>query len=93
MINHNDVKRIANLARLEIGENELDKFTAQMNQILKFIESLEKLDTSKVEPTSHAIDVTNAFRKDEVQIFDKQDKVFENAPQQEENLFIVPKVI
>ncbi|MBF0491801.1 MAG: Asp-tRNA(Asn)/Glu-tRNA(Gln) amidotransferase subunit GatC [Deltaproteobacteria bacterium] len=93
MINHEDVRKIAGLAKLEISANALDKFTEQMNQILGFIENLNKLDTKNIEPTSHALGLASAFRKDEVQESRIQAQVFEGAPRQEENLFMVPKVI
>ena len=93
MINSNDVRKIANLAKLEIPQQDLEGFTEKMNQILGFIDNLSKLDTQNIEPTAHTLQVTNAFRKDEVQESQVQEKVFKGAPKEEDNLFMVPKVI
>ncbi len=93
MINHDDVRKIANLAKLEVPQNEMDSVTEKMNQILGFIENLSKLDTTNIEPTSHALGFANAFRKDVPRESGIQELVFEAAPKQEENLFMVPKVI
>lgn len=93
MVTKDDVKKIARLSRLEIQEPELEKFTGQMNQILDFIASLNKLDTSKIEPTSHATVLGTAFRKDETKISDVPELVLESAPEAEDHFFKVPKVI
>ncbi len=93
MINHQDVKKIAELARLEIPESELDKFTGQMNQILEFMGRLNAINTDSIEPTSHAIPIVNAFREDVVKESDVLKKVLQEAPEAEGNLFKVPKVI
>ncbi|MDD4092880.1 MAG: Asp-tRNA(Asn)/Glu-tRNA(Gln) amidotransferase subunit GatC, partial [Smithellaceae bacterium] len=61
-----DVEYVAKLARLEITEAEKQKFTAQLNDILLYIDQLNELDTTGVAPMSHAIAVTNAFREDRV---------------------------
>jgi aspartyl-tRNA(Asn)/glutamyl-tRNA(Gln) amidotransferase subunit C len=93
MITRDDVKKIAELARLQIPENELEKFTGQMNQILEFVERLNSLDTGGITPTSHAIPITNAFREDKVVESPESTAALEQAPDQEGHLFKVPKVI
>ena len=93
MVTKENVKKIATLARLKIPEEELDKFTSQMNQILSFIEKLNELETAQIVPTSHATLVTNAFRKDEVVKNDIREKALESAPDREGFFFRVPKVI
>ncbi len=93
MVTKEQVLKIANLSRLKIAENELDKFTGQMNGILQFIERLDQLDTKAIEPTSHAVKMTNAFRKDERIQNRVQEDVLARAPESEANFFRVPKVI
>ena len=93
MVTREDVLKIAKLARLEIRENELEKFTGQMNNILDFITKLNKLDTKNIEPTSHAISMETPFREDQVIQNKIREKVFEVSPDHEGNLFRVPKVI
>ncbi len=93
MVSKEEIKKIARLSRLEIQEQELGKFTEQMNQILEFIASLNKLDTSKIEPTSHANASGTAFREDEVVVSKIAEQVLETAPDSEDNFFKVPKVI
>jgi len=61
-----DVEHIAKLAKLEFDEDEKVKFTEQFNEILAFMEKLNELDTSNVEPLSHVIELQNVFREDEV---------------------------
>ena len=65
-ISSREVEYVANLARLEVTDKEKEKFTAQLNDILLYIDKLNELDTKGVEPMSHAIAVTNAFREDKI---------------------------
>lgn len=91
-----DVEHIAELARLEFTEEEKEKFTKQFNEILSYIEQLNKLDTSNVEPLSHVIDPAtrgNVFRKDDVKPGLTTDEALQNAPAKTEKFFRVPKVI
>lgn len=93
MVSKDDVKKIARLSRLEIQEAELDKFTGQMNQILDFIASLNRLDTANIEPTSHANASGTAFREDEAVDSQVSELALEAAPEAEDHFFKVPKVI
>lgn len=93
MVTKDDVKKIALLARLEIPEGDLEKFTGQMNQILDFVARLNELETTSIVPTSHAIPLANAFRQDVAVESRVREAAMENAPEQEGNLFRVPKVI
>lgn len=93
MVTKDDVKKIAELSRLEISENELEKFTGQMNQILDFMGRLNALETDRIEPTSHAIPVVNAFREDVARESGVIRKALEGAPDSEGGLFKVPKVL
>jgi len=88
-----DVKYIANLAKLSFDENELVNFTTQFNEILSFFEKLNELDTENVEPLSHPIPNENVFREDKVVNSLEREQALKNAPDADEEFFKVPKVI
>ena len=88
-----DVEYVAKLARLEVAEQEKEKFTAQLNDILLYIDKLNELDTKGVAPMSHAIAVTNAFREDKVKESLGTQPALANAPDARGEFFRVPKVI
>ncbi|MEE9239494.1 MAG: Asp-tRNA(Asn)/Glu-tRNA(Gln) amidotransferase subunit GatC [Thermodesulfobacteriota bacterium] len=92
-ISNKDVKEVADLARLEIEEEQLDKFTNQFENILKFISKLDELNTDDVDPTSHVLDMPTPLREDKVEEWLSQDEALKNAPQREDKFFGVPKVI
>ena len=92
-ISSREVEYVANLARLEITERETEKFTAQLNDILLYIDKLNELDTKGVEPMSHAIAVTNAFREDKIMNSIGTETSLANAPDGRGEFFRVPKVI
>jgi len=92
-ISNKDVKEVADLARLEIEEEQLDKFTNQFENILKFISKLDELNTDDVESTSHVLDMPTPLREDKVEEWLSQDEALKNAPQREDEFFGVPKVI
>jgi aspartyl-tRNA(Asn)/glutamyl-tRNA(Gln) amidotransferase subunit C len=88
-----DVEHIAELAKLEFTEVEKEKFTQQMNKILEYMEQLNTLDTSNVEPLSHVIELSNVFRVDEVKPGVSTEDALKNAPAKNEQFFKVQKVI
>ena len=88
-----DVEHIAKLAKLEFTDAEKEKFTHQLNDILRHIETLNKLDTSNVEPLSHVIELGNAFRTDEMKPGIPTGEALKNAPAKTDKFFKVPKVI
>ncbi len=88
-----DIEKVARLARLELSEEEKITFGNQLEQILTHMEQLNQLDTTGVEPTSHAIPVYNVFREDEVKASLSQEEVLAIAPDQEDGHFKVPKII
>ncbi len=88
-----DVEYVAKLARLEVAEAEKEKFTAQLNDILLYIDKLNELDTTGVAPMTHAIAVTNAFREDTVAESLGTERALANAPDARGEFFRVPKVI
>ena len=88
-----DIEKVARLARLELSEEEKETFGNQMEQILTYMEQLNRLDTSGVEPTSHAIPIDNVFRDDEVKPSFPHGEVLAIAPDEEEGHFKVPRII
>jgi aspartyl-tRNA(Asn)/glutamyl-tRNA(Gln) amidotransferase subunit C len=92
-LSSHEVEYVANLARLEISDEEKEKFTSQLNDILLYIDKLNKLDTKGVTPMSHAIAVTNAFREDKIAESLGTEKSLANAPDARGEFFRVPKVI
>ena len=92
-ISKDDVIHVAELARLEFGEEELEKFTDQLGNILEYIEKLSELDTKGVEPTSHVLDISTPLREDRVEEWITAEEALQNAPEREDDFFPVPKVI
>jgi len=92
-IQKEDVHKVAHLARLELSEDESRRLTGDMNNILSYIDKLAELDTEEIEPTSHAVAVTNAFREDVSKDFFTAEEGLSNAPDAEDGSFKVPKVI
>ena len=88
-----DVEHIARLAKLEFTEAEMEKFTHQLNQILEYVDQLNKIDTTNVEPLSHVIKLSNVFRADEIKPGVSTEEALKNAPSGTEKFFKVPKVI
>lgn len=88
-----DVEYVAKLARLEVTDTEKEKFTAQLNDILLYIDKLNELETRGVTPMTHAIAVTNAFREDKVRESLGTERAIANAPDARGEFFRVPKVI
>ncbi|MDD5618519.1 MAG: Asp-tRNA(Asn)/Glu-tRNA(Gln) amidotransferase subunit GatC [Candidatus Omnitrophica bacterium] len=92
-ISKDTVKYVANLARLELSQEELGKFSIQLNDILQYIEQLKEVDISKIPPTAHVLDIKNVKRKDAPRTSLPPEETFKNAPQKEGRFFKVPKVI
>lgn len=88
-----DIEKVARLARLELSEEEKKTFGNQLEQVLTHMEQLNRLDTTGVEPTSHAIPITNAFREDETRPSFQQEEVLGIAPEEEDRHFRVPRII
>lgn len=88
-----DVKKIAELAHLEFSDEELDNYTAEMNKILGYVDKLNELDITDVEPLSHPIENANFFREDSKITSVDRDSALKNAPDKSSEHFKVPKVI
>lgn len=92
-ITKEQIEYVAHLARLEFNEEEKEKFTSQLNNILMYMEKLGKVDTTGVEPETHAISLMNAFREDVVRPSLDPQVSLGNAPEEKASCFRVPKVI
>ena len=92
-ITNEEVNKVAQLARLELNENEINNHAEQLEKILVYIRQLEKIDTDDVPCTTRAIEVINVFRKDEKKNCDCYEDLLELAPSKEDKYFKVPKII
>lgn len=92
-IDKQTVKNVAHLARIELRENELDKLSRQLQDILDFIDKLNKADVKDTTPASHILSINNVLREDEPGESLPTEKALKNAPQSKNGFFVVPKVI
>ena len=92
-IRREEVEHVAHLARLHLDGEELDQMTEQLDMILSYVAKLDELDTTGIEPTTHAFSITNAFREDRVEKSLDQDKALANGPEHSDDSFVVPRVI
>lgn len=88
-----DVKKIASLSRLELSAAEADATLAQLNDIFALIEQMQAADTTGIEPMSHAVDVVQRLRPDEVTEANRREAYQAVAPEVDAGLYLVPKVI
>ena len=92
-ITKEEVKKVANLARLELDENQINNHADQLEKILEYIKQLEKIETDDVPCTTRAIEVKNIFRKDENKSSDCTEELLELGPSREDKFFKVPRII
>lgn len=88
-----NVERVALLSRLELSDEEKRKITPQFEEIVKFVEKINELDTEGIEPTYHVVDVKNVRRKDEIKKSMDVSTIAELAPESEYDHISVPQVI
>lgn len=88
-----DVEHVAKLARLNLTGEETEMFTEQLNAILQYAEKLNELDTEDIAPTTHVLHLSNVMREDEVHESLPSEKVFRNAPDEEDGQFKVPAIL
>ena len=88
-----DIKYVAHLARIALTSEEEEKLGGQLGNILGYIEKLNQLDVSNVEPTAHAVPLTNVTREDEVRPSLSNEEAIHNAPAKANGLFLVPKIV
>lgn len=92
MITVKDVEHVAKLARLELTEDEKQKFTKQLGDVLKYVEMMNEVDTTGVEPMAHSFDAVNIMRDDKVVYEQTKEELMKNAPEEENGFFRVPKI-
>ena len=92
MITIKDVEHVAKLARLELTEDEKVRYTTQLGDVLKYVDQMNEVDTSHVEPLSHPIDFVNVMREDTVHYDQTKEQLMANAPDEENGFFKVPKI-
>lgn len=92
-LTRDNVAKIARLSRLRLTDDELDRFTGQLGQILNYVEMLNEVDTTGVEPMAHAGDLCNVFRADELRPSLDRADVFRNAPKSDGKYFLVPPIL
>lgn len=87
------MENVARLAKLTLSADEIELHTSQLDQILTYMDKLNELDTTGVEPTYHALAITNAFRKDGARPSISNKESLANAPAKTNGTFVVPRVI
>lgn len=92
-ITKKEVLHVAHLARLSLTDEELEKMTGQLDNILSYVDKLSELDTGNILPTSHVFSVSNAFREDVVGESLPRNEALMNSPQHNEEMFQVPRII
>ena len=93
IIDRDQVRKVANLARLEMTDEEEEQMTTQLSSILEYFQQLSELDTTDVPPTTRAIDVSNVTRPDEFQPYPDREAILSEAPDQDGDFFKVPQIL
>ena len=88
-----EVEKVAQLARLHISDSEIDEVTGRITDILALIDQMQSVDTDAVVPLAHPLDLTQRLREDDVTETNRRDELQLLAPEVEEGLYLVPKVI
>ena len=92
-IDHKTVKHISKLSRISIDDNKAKKLSEDLNSIFSFIEKLDELNTSKIEPLTSIAETTLKLRKDEIKTKNIRDEILENSPEDNKDFFVVPKAV
>ena len=87
------IKHISKLSRISVDDKKADKLAEDLNSIFDFIEKLNELNTDKVEPLTSVAETTLKFRTDEVKSKDIRNQILKNSPEENEDFFVVPKVV
>lgn len=92
-IKKEDVIHIAKLADLNLSENEIERYTKDMQEILEFANMINSVNTEGMNETIASNEKSNVFRKDKVKSFKNREALLSNAPSQDEGMFRIPKVL
>jgi aspartyl-tRNA(Asn)/glutamyl-tRNA(Gln) amidotransferase subunit C len=87
------IKHISRLSRISVDDKKADKLAGDLNSIFDFIEKLNELNTDKVEPLTSVAETTLKLRTDEVKSKDIRNQILKNSPDENEDFFVVPKVV
>ncbi len=87
------IEHVALLARLKLRDGEKELFSKQVGNIIEYIDKLNELDTTNVEPTAHILPMKNVFREDKLNPSLSQDRALQNAPDRNNSFYRVPKII
>ncbi len=93
VLTEQEVLHVAKLARINLSSQEVAKFANQLGDIIGYVQKLNKLDTTDVQPTAHAVPLKNVFREDKARQGIKPEEALKNAPDKEDNFFRVPRVL
>lgn len=88
-----DVAYVARLAQLALTDDELRAFQGQLEKIVEYVKDVRQIDVAGIEPMAHAVQIHNVFRKDEPRRGLERDAVLANAPAQDGDQFLVPKIV
>ncbi len=88
-----EIDHVALLSRLELTDGEKELFSEQVGSIIGYIDKLNELDTTDVEPTAHVLSIKNVFREDTVRASLPRNKVLQNSPEKDDVFYRVPKII
>ena len=92
-ISSSDVRKVAQLARLELSDDQIETYTSQLEEILSYVDKLQEIDTENVPPTTRAVEVVNAMRDDSVDVNSSREDILSQAPHREGDFFRVPKIL
>jgi len=92
-ISAEDVRKVAQLARLDLPEDKIATYTGQLERILEYVAHLEAVDTEGVPPTTRAVEVVNVTRDDQVEPTPVREQLLDLAPQRESDFFRVPRIL
>ena len=92
-ISSSDVRKVAQLARLELPDDQIELYTAQIEEILSYVDQLQEIDTKNVSPTTRAVEVVNAMREDLVDVKCLREDILNQAPHREGDFFRVPRIL
>jgi aspartyl-tRNA(Asn)/glutamyl-tRNA(Gln) amidotransferase subunit C len=92
-ITADDVRKVADLARLELPESEIATYTSQLERILEYVGQLQQVDTEGIPATTRAVEVVNVTRLDQVEPTDCREELLNLAPQREGDFYRVPKIL
>tara|TARA_B100000427_G_scaffold316724_1_gene312056 strand:- start:303 stop:590 length:288 start_codon:yes stop_codon:yes gene_type:complete len=92
-ISSSDVRKVAQLARLELPEDQIQTYTSQIEEILSYVDQLQEIDTKNVSPTTRAVEVVNSMREDLVEVKCSREDILNQAPNREGDFFRVPKIL